>query len=102
MSNAALIANPDGTYSQRTLAVKDILAETKTEADAVVGVLTFSADIFVVEIYNTDATNAGVFTVNGLAIPIPPSKSYMSAIGGVPSAEVTITGATTYIVNRYV
>ena len=55
-----------------------------------------------VEIYNTDATNAGVFTVNGLAIPIPPSKSYMSAIGGVPSAEVTITGATTYIVNRYV
>lgn len=81
---------------------KDILAQQKTQADAVAGVLTFSANISVIEIYNTDATNAGVFTVNGLAINVPAGKSYMTAIGGTPGPTVSITGATTYIVSRYV
>ena len=80
---------------------KDILAEAKTEADAVAGVLTFAENIFVIEIYNRDAVNAGVFTVNGLEINLPASESYMSAIGGTPSPEVTVTGSTSYIINRY-
>jgi len=92
--------NTDGTTP--TTVVKDILVEQKTQVDAVAGVLTFSANISVIEIYNTDATNAGVFTVNGLAINVPAGKSYMAAIGGTPSPTVTVTGATTYIVSRYV
>jgi len=86
----------------QTSSLRDILAEQKTQANAVAGVLTFASNISVIEIYNTDATNVGVFTVNGLAINVPAGKSYMAAIGGTPSPTVTVTGATTYIVNRYV
>jgi hypothetical protein len=78
------------------------LAEQLTESDDVAGVLTFSANISTIEIYNTDGTNAGVFTVNGIDITVPAGKVFKSAIGGTPSNQVTITGATTYIVSRYV
>jgi hypothetical protein len=77
------------------------LQEQKTEADAVGGVLTFSKPIQYIELYNTDETNAGVFTVNGIAITVPVGKVFNSGIGGTPSAQVTITGATKYIVSRY-
>jgi len=85
--------------------VKEIgnkLTEQQTEADDVAGVLTFTANIAYIEIYNTDATNAGIFTINGIDINVPAGKVFKSAIGGTPSANVTITGATTYIVSRYV
>lgn len=77
------------------------LQEQLTQTDAAVGVLTFSANISTIEIYNTDATNAGTFTVNGIVITVPPSKVFKATIGGTPSAEVTITGALTYIISRY-
>jgi len=77
------------------------LVEQKTQANSIGGVLTFSANIGAIEIYNTDTVNAGVFTVNGLAINVPATKVFNSAIGGTPGATVTITGATTYIVSRY-
>lgn len=78
------------------------LVEQKTQANAVAGVLTFSANISAIEIYNTDATNAGAFTVNGIVINVPATKVFNATIGGTPSPTVTITGATTYIVSRYV
>lgn len=82
------------------------LAEQKTNTDAVAGVLTFSANISTIEIYNTDTTNDGVFVVNGITIHVPKSTAYIqsvykSTIGGTPGTTVTITGATTYIVSRY-
>ena len=78
------------------------LVEQKTQVDAVVGVLTFSANITGIEIFNTDATNAGVFVVNGITVNVPAGKVFNTAIGGTPGATVTVTGATTYIVSRYV
>lgn len=78
------------------------LAEQQTQADASAGTLTFAANFEYVEIYNTDGTNAGTFTVNGITINVPAGKSYGPAgIAGTPAATVTVTGATTYIVNRY-
>ena len=78
------------------------LAEQQTEADAVAGVLTFTTGNFgTIEIYNTDAVNAGVFAVNGININVPPAKTFKASVGGVAGATVTITGATTYIVSRY-
>ena len=93
-------------YSEQTSITGSLpnqtLVEQLTEADVVLGVLTFSANIVCIEIYNTDATNSGTFTVNGIDIVVPATKSFMSPIGGTTSATVSITGATTYIVSRYV
>jgi hypothetical protein len=77
------------------------LTEQKTQADAVGGVLTFAANISTIELYNTDATNAGMFVVNGIAISVPAGKVYKSGISGNPGKTVTVSGATTYIVSRY-
>ena len=77
------------------------LQEQRTEADAVSGVLSFSEPIGHIEIYNTDETNSGVFVVNGISITVPPKNAFKSAVGGTPSNQVTVTGATTYIVSRY-
>lgn len=78
------------------------LLEQKTEVDVVAGVLTFSQPIDVVEIFNTDATNSGMFIVNGVGITMPAGKSFKASVGVTPSKLVTVTGATTYIVSRYV
>jgi hypothetical protein len=78
------------------------LAEQKTQANAVAGVLTFSANISTIEIYNTDVLNDGVFTVNGIAITVPKGIAYKTTVGGTPGLTVTVTGATSYIVSRYV
>lgn len=77
------------------------VAEQKTEADAVNGVLTFNADVKTIEIYNTD-TNTGIFNVNGIDITVPAGDVFLAKIGGDPSKEVSISGATKYIVTRYV
>jgi hypothetical protein len=68
----------------------------------VAGVLTFAANFGTIEIYNTDAANAGTFEVNGITINVPATKTFKAIIGGVAGATVTIAGATTYIVSRYV
>jgi len=85
-----------------SLANQTLAESSKTEADAVAGVVTFSDVVVCIEIYNSDAVNTGTFNVNGIDIVVPPSKVWKDAIGGTPSAEVTISGATTYILNRFV
>jgi len=77
------------------------LVEQLTDADAVLGVLTFFENIYCIEIYNTDMSNIGVFVVNGISITVPPNKVITTIVGGTPSPIVTITGAITYIVTRY-
>ena len=77
------------------------LVEQLTQADAETGVITFAENISTIKIHNTDAVNAGVFTVNGIDITVPVSTIVKETIGGIPSKDVTITGATTYIVSRY-
>ena len=78
------------------------LKEQKTQISAVNGVVTFAENIATAEIYNTDVLNDGVFTINGIAITVPKGTSFKSVVGGTPAKTVTITGATTYIVSRYV
>ena len=79
------------------------LLEQLTEADVSGGELTFSSAVEYVEIYNTDASNAGVFTVNGVAISVPAATVFGPAkVGTTPAAVVAVAGATTtYIVSRY-
>lgn len=79
----------------------ETLQEQLTETDVVAGVLTFTENIFCVEIYNTDTVNKGTFTVNEIDIVVPSLKVFKSAVGGTPSTEVTVSGATSYIVSRY-
>ena len=88
----------DATYSAGTTGTTGTMTTTMQGTK----ILTFSANISTVEIYNTDAANAGVFTVNGIDINIPATKVFKATIGGTASAVVTVTGATTYIVSRYV
>lgn len=79
------------------------LVEQKTQADAAVGVVTFSDNIGAIEIYNTDPTNAGVFAINGINLNVPAGKVFnATVIGGTPGKTVTITGSTSYILSRYV
>ncbi|MFD2704230.1 hypothetical protein [Salibacterium lacus] len=85
----------------RTEAAGNRLEEQLTEADANSGTLTFAEEIESIEIYNTDDTNDGIFTVNGIDITVPAGKTYQSRVGGSPSDTVTVSGATTYIVSRY-
>ena len=96
--------NPDGTIPTKLVGslANETLVEQLTQADAVAGVLTFAENIICIEIYNTDAANAGTFTVNGIVINVPATKSFKAAIGGTVGKTVAITGATTYIVSRYV
>lgn len=78
------------------------LAEQLTEADAVSGVLTFEEPIRIVQIYNADPTNMGQFLVNGRTVHVPPNTATgIYHLVGSESAEVTVTGATAYIVSRF-
>jgi hypothetical protein len=77
------------------------VVEQKTQADAVTGTVTFSKNIQFLEIYNVDATNQGVFNVNGINITVPAGKSFKSSFQGTPRATVTVTGSTSYILTRY-
>lgn len=101
MSQSVILRpDEDGNYPFMKLAGNE-LQEQQNQANATGGVLTFSETFKTVEVYNTDAVNTGTFTVNGINIVVPPTKSFKSDIGGVPSAQVTIAGATTYTVSRY-
>jgi len=77
------------------------LQEQLTEADAISGVLTFTETIGEIEIYNRDAVNDGTFIVNGISIIVPKGEAFQAKIGGTPSANVTVSGSTSYIVGRY-
>ncbi|MCU9614081.1 hypothetical protein OEV98_10970 [Caldibacillus lycopersici] len=93
-----------GTYRPLTDPNKgNFLKETKTESDAVEGVLTFEANINYIEILNRDEENDGVFTVNGIEIYVPSGKPFSkTGILGTVGKTVTITGSTSYVVNQYV
>ena len=75
-----------------------ILAEQKTQADAVVNVITFSANISAIEIYH-ESPSWQQFIVNGLTINVP-TGGYRSAIGGTPAATVTIPAGVNCIIGR--
>ncbi len=77
-----------------------ILAEQKTQTDAVDNVLTFSANISSVEIWHNEATPQA-FTVNGLSLSIAPG-GWRSPIAGTPSTEITIPTGVTCSVARLV
>ena len=78
------------------------LVEQRTEADEVAGDLTFSAPVAFVEIVNLDTENAGTFTVNGVALLVPPEVIVGPiGVGATPAAVVEVTGSTEYIVSRY-
>ena len=79
----------------------NLLAEQQDESDGTT--LTFSDDIEVIEIYNTDGSNDGVFEVNGIEITVPAGEAFMSAVAGTIGNVVNVSGATTsYIVSRYI
>ena len=78
------------------------IIEQLTQADAATGVLTFTDDINAIEIYNTDATNDGVFEVNGINLNVPKGVLYRSNVGGTVAKTVTVSGSTTYIVSNLV
>ena len=83
-----------------------IVQETKIQTDASDNVVTFSKNISYIEIINTDTSNNGSFTINGIAIHVPASATYYigswkGIVGGTPGATVTVSGATSYILNRY-
>lgn len=77
------------------------IQEQKTQDDAVEGVVTFVEPVTRVSIFNTDVSNTGVFNVNGINISVPPETEFKAVVGGVPSASVTVSGSTSYIITRY-
>ena len=79
------------------------LAEsTQDESDAVADVHTFAAVVGAIEIANLDTTNALTAIVNGVTIVVPPEVVWgPKFVTGTASAEVTVTGATSYLLNRY-
>lgn len=84
---------PDVTFS---------LAESvKTQADASGGQVTFAADIRAIRILNLGPTD-GVFTVNGISIPVPAYVGLETRVEGTPSPIVTVSGATNYHLHRLV
>lgn len=97
---------PVGTYYEiidlSAAQTGTILDEQKTETDAVSGTVTFSKNISIIEIFNTDTTNAGVFTVNGITLHVPKNQVYKAKIRGVAGTTVAVTGATTYIISTYI
>lgn len=98
--NVANGYNDDGSLNVTTFGGS--LVESKTQDDAVDGVVTFSAPVSVIEIYTLDKENDAVFIVNGTSINIPAgAPPFIARIAGEPSAEVTVSGATSYVLNRY-
>ena len=99
MLDHRLLVNPPGVVTVKG----STLLEQLTQADVSGGDLTFAAAVEYVEIYNTDASNAGTFTVNGVVITVPADTVFGPAkIGTTPSATVTVAGSTaSYIVSRY-
>lgn len=78
------------------------IEESLDQSNATAGVLTFTENINSLEILNTDSVNAGTFTVNGISIKIPAGLGWgPQLIGGIAAKIVSVSGATTYIVNRY-
>lgn len=89
-TDAAFSAGTTGTTGAMT-----------TTAQGVPQTVTFTKNIVTLEIYNTDATNQGIFNVNGINITVPAAKSFKASFGGTASAIVTIASSASYILTRY-
>lgn len=76
------------------------VAEALDETDLVTGDLTLAAAPEFVRIYNTDGTNDGVFTVNGIALAVPAGTALETGVAGTASTTVTVTGSTSFIFHR--
>lgn len=77
-----------------------ILAEQKTNADAVNNIITFTEDINAIEIYHEEQDWQD-FVVNGIPLKIPPG-GYRTPIGGTIGKTVTIPANVNCIVGRLV
>lgn len=89
-----------GSAKVNTILTGSILAEQKTNDDAVDSVITFSANITAIEIYHEELTWQ-TFTVNALALKIP-AGGYRTPIGGTAGATVTIPTGISCIVGRLI
>lgn len=76
----------------------NILVEQQTQADAVADIITFTKDIYAIEIYHSEAT-AQKFTVNGIELTVP-ANGYRTKIGGTLAKTVTIPTGVNCIVGR--
>ena len=74
--------------------------QTKTQADAVSGVVNFLEKHSRIEIYNTSNTD-GVFNVNGIDIIIPVERPFSEQIGGTPRATVNVKRCYVICIGRY-
>ena len=77
-----------------------ILAEQKTNDDAVENVITFSANVLAIEIFHNELTWQE-FIVNGITITVPPG-GWDRQLGGAPSTDVTVPTGISCIVGRLV
>ena len=89
-----------GSAKVNTILTGSILAEQKTNDDAVDSVITFSANITAIEIYHEELTWQ-TFTVNALALKIP-AGGYRTPIGGTAGATVIIPTGISCIVGRLI
>lgn len=76
------------------------VVEVFDESDLATGDLTMSAPPVGVRILNTDTSNAGTFTVNGLDLIVPATTGLETLVAGVPSLTVTVTGSTEFVFHR--
>ena len=91
-------ANPFPTQ----LSGSTLAEDTQDQDDAVSNDHTFSEEVEYIEIANRDTSNDLVATVNGRTIIVPPEVVYGPVkVSGTASATVTVTGSTSYLLNRY-
>jgi hypothetical protein len=76
------------------------VAEALDETDLSSGDLTLGAAPEFVRIFNTDDTNDGVFTVNGIALSVPAGTALETGVAGTGSTTVSVTGSTAFIFHR--
>jgi len=78
----------------------DVVDEQRTESDAVSDVITFSDDIFSIEIYHEEATWQD-FIVNGISLKVP-RGGYRTLVGGTAGKLVTIPPGISCLVSRLI
>lgn len=82
------------------------IAEVLDEDDASAGVVTFTENLYFITLNNLDPNNDGVFTVNGIAIPVPAAdgaakSTWSDWVGGTAGKTVSVSGATSYTIYRH-
>jgi len=78
--------------------VAEILDETDLAGSDVV----FSEPVNFIRIFNFDTDNFGLFTINGLVFKVAPGFGLETGVGGTPSATVSVSGSTEFVLHRLV